>query len=231
MHIEFIPSSKYTEIAVPMPKPAKMYVPDWYKNIKPDKKITVMQNGITDNAEIKRCMPFLDSLTSGYIQETWTDIAISRDGMDTNYTYAMNPSILKHRPKVSLKTCSAYNQIEMTWQVHWAPKLPKGWSVLITHPANRLDLPFVTLTGIVDADSFSSVDPNGANLPFFLYENFEGIIPAGTPMYQIIPFKREDWTSSAGIYNEDESMKKNSELRKYFFHGYKKLFWNKKNYN
>jgi len=31
--------------------------------------------------------------------------------------------------------------------------MPAGYSLLITHPFNRHDLPFVTLTGLVDADS------------------------------------------------------------------------------
>ena len=42
---------------------------------------------------------------------------------------------------------------------------------------------------------------------FIFYEqskrNFEGIIPSGTPMIQIIPFKRESWTLGVKKYNPD----------------------------
>ncbi len=33
MNIEFIPVSKEAELVVPPPKPAKLYVPKWYKDI------------------------------------------------------------------------------------------------------------------------------------------------------------------------------------------------------
>jgi hypothetical protein len=33
MNIEFIPVSKEAELVVPPPKPAKLYVPQWYKDI------------------------------------------------------------------------------------------------------------------------------------------------------------------------------------------------------
>ena len=36
----------------------------------------------------------------------------------------------------------------------WTFEMPAGYSLLITHPFNRHDLPFVTLTGLVDADSY-----------------------------------------------------------------------------
>ena len=33
------------------------------------------------------------------------------------------------------------------------------------------------------------------NFPFFIKEGFTGLIPYGTPIVQIIPFKRDDWKS------------------------------------
>jgi hypothetical protein len=33
------------------------------------------------------------------------------------------------------------------------------------------------------------------NIPFFIKEGFSGVIPKGTPIAQVIPFKRESWTS------------------------------------
>jgi hypothetical protein len=67
--------------------------------------------------------------------------------------------------------------------------------VLITSPLNRLDLPFRSLTAVIDADVFYHILPDpmqgGGNYPFYLNRGFEGIIPIGTPMCQYIPFKRE----------------------------------------
>jgi hypothetical protein len=61
--------------------------------------------------------------------------------------------------------------------------------------------------------------------------NFEGMIPAGTPLVQVIPFKRESWISSLG--GEPEKKKYNSDLHKFmtvFFDRYKKFWWVKKDY-
>src|SRR5215475_8103617 len=36
----------------------------------------------------------------------------------------------------------------------WTIEAPEGYAVLLTHPLNRVDLPFTTLTGIVDCDRY-----------------------------------------------------------------------------
>ena len=44
----------------------------------------------------------------------------------------------------------------------WTVEPPPGYSLLVTHPMNRPELPFTTLTGLVDADRYrdeSSIFP------------------------------------------------------------------------
>jgi hypothetical protein len=231
MNIEFIAASKDAEIFVPHPKPAKLYAPKWYKDIKQDKGINTDLNGdAVDSGALKRCMPFLDGLTSGYIQETWTDIHIKRENGLINYTYPLGPEIINIRDSVSIDISDIYYPLEFIWKIMWFPKLPKGWSMLFTSPTNRLDLPFTSLTGVMDSDHFNHASPNGGNYPFYVHRDFEGIIPAGTPMYQMIPIKRERWESSALDFNLDESLRKMSEIKKFIYNGYKNKFWQKKEY-
>jgi hypothetical protein len=112
------------------------------------------------------------------------------------------------------------------------PKLPKGWSALITSPNNRFDLPFRATTGIVDSDLFYGMSAGqGGNYPFYLNKGFEGIIPVGTPMYQIIPFKRENWKSTQLKYDEEDAIKKHTNIRRHFVSGYKKEYWQKKTFD
>jgi hypothetical protein len=68
------------------------------------------------------------------------------------------------------------------------------------------------------------------NLPFFLKEGFEGIIPKGTPIAQIIPFKRESWNlqKDAALVNESRLNSRNSDS--VIFGWYKKTIWKKKSY-
>jgi hypothetical protein len=64
---------------------------------------------------------------------------------------------------------------------------------LITHPINRLDLPFETLTGMVDADRYRD---NFINFPArWRDRDFNGVLPKGTPLAQCVPIKRDEWTA------------------------------------
>lgn len=165
------------------PISSKSTVPDWYKKIRPNKELP----------NLKSCIPFLDSLIGGYTQVTWADIEIvaGPDAPTTSVTSSV--SILSRRKTPSVPTTDDYYKIEFTWVRHWIPLLPEGYSVLLTHPLNRLDLPFTTLSAIIDLDT--SFPHTIGKIPFYLKKNFTGTIPAGTPMFQMFPMRREPWES------------------------------------
>lgn len=219
--ISFFPISKIAEQNVPPPKSAKKYIPDWYKDIK---------NNSESLSQLKKCVPFIDGLSHGYIQETWSDIIIEKDDKDFPIVIDnSNPKMIKRRPEVSPKIYNTFYDIEFVWQLQWKPILPDGWSIMLTHPINRIDLPFTTLTGIVDADIYNH--GTTANFPFYLNNNFEGVIPKGTPIYQLIPIKRSDWNSNIKTYSQEEMDKREKEVKGHFPGAYRKLFWQKKKFN
>ena len=123
---------------------------------------------------------------------------------------------------------AGHHPTEFTWQTGIANTIPLGYSVLITHPLNRNDLPFRTLSGIVDGGLI--MNPAG-EIPFFVKEGFDGIIPQGTPIMQLIPYRQENWThkKTKGLLKKSkEHNAKSSSL----IHGwYKKTFWTRKNYD
>ena len=49
-------------------------------------------------------------------------------------------------------------------------------------------------------------------------------------MYQIIPIKRDSWTSSSKEFSFEDNYVRNYALGKFFNGGYKNTFWNKKDY-
>jgi len=69
------------------------------------------------------------------------------------------------------------------------------------------------------------------NYPFFLKKDFEGIIPAGTPMYQMIPVKRDSWQGESMPFDEIEATRMEYNIKRFFYGGYKKLHWVKKDYS
>jgi len=71
----------------------------------------------------------------------------------------------------------------------WTIALEPGWSLMAVHPINRDDLPFRTLSGLVDADRFVDV---GINFPAVWTDpGFCGVLPRGTPIAQCYPVPRE----------------------------------------
>lgn len=235
--INFIPSSEEVELVVPCPKPAKTYVPEWYKDIKPlEKKTPKINDGDYVDRNLKMCVPFLDSFTSGYIQETHADIVINVEEINdyevSIKTFCPNgPDAISWRTSPTLnKITKEYYPIEFVWFANWIPVAPKGYSLLFTNPLNRFDLPFTSFSGIIDSDVFYH-HPSGA-YPFLLKKEFNNVlIPAGTPIYQIIPIKRERWISGSTKFNNELIIKNKNLIRKYVYDGYKKYFWQKKHYD
>jgi hypothetical protein len=234
-NIKFNPNSLEVQNVVAPPIPSRNNVPEWYK------KIPIMlgenpsfdEDSSINNRTVKTCMPFWDSLTAGYVQNTWTELylELKSDGDQHNIQlrYSTSPQIVSIRERAAIEIPQEFYPIEFIWQMPWIPETPKGYSCLIVHPLNQTNLPFYTLSGIIDSDNFTQ-SRSGGNLPFYIKKSFTGIIQIKTPMYQIIPIKRENWKSNIENYSEIKNKKNNFEIKKYFTNGYRKAMWVKKKY-
>jgi hypothetical protein len=72
-------------------------------------------------------------------------------------------------------------------------------------------------------------------MPFFVVKGFTGVLPAGTPYAQMLPFKRENWESKvdAEIPLVTMSMKNQANSRKYRVPDggvYQKEVWERRTY-
>lgn len=196
------------------PMPGSSLIPDWFRKgesfLSRETNKVASKDDPFKTAGMKGCMPFFDSLTSGYLLLTWADVEITKNDDDgglvefkylepdiygkpteTNNDYRMiieRTGDLGHT--IPRPVGHSYNH--MAWSSQWGMSLPKGWSLLITHPMNRFDLPFTTMSAIMESDRFS---PNG-NIPFFIQKGWTGIVPKGTPFAQIVPIKRSSWIST-----------------------------------
>lgn len=234
--VSFIPSSYDVEAMTPYPKPSRNYLAQWFKDM-PILQKTI--NGRNEDGTAKKCPPFIDALTSGYTQELICDVEITNAGVDpntgddiVNYRWAGPLKPLSTRAqdtnsKRVFPNFDGYYTTEFHWITQWEPQTPAGYSTLYYHPANRLDLPFLTMSGIIDTDKWSVNGP----IPFMVKRGFEGLIPAGTPIYQMIFIKREDWTSQPQEFNDKTFRKMSYGIKKVMQNGYKQNFWSKKNYS
>jgi len=87
----------------------------------------------------------------------------------------------------------------------------------------------MALPGIVDTDAYNAP----VNFPFVLRDpKMDGLIPAGTPIIQAIPFKRESWEMNFGSEKElVDQARAASKLRSLFFDSYKRQFRQPKEYH
>lgn len=239
MDIVFYTADKFEEKNYPV-LPASHYVPEWYKNITPgvDGEKLTFKDGVS-NATIRKCVPFLEAMTAGYIVQLAQDVFISREelidpstGYQSSipyYSWGLGGQVAFHDARQAPgHPGNKSNYPIPKFTSNWSIMTPNGYSCMFIPPMNRDDLPFRIMSGIVDTDTYHTP----VNFPFTLVDpNFTGLIKAGTPIAQIIPFKRDKWKMNSGSKKSaqivDDSIQK---LRRLAFHGYKKLFWVKKEF-
>ena len=225
----FTPNSDLTFKSLNPPGPSRGFIPKWYKD---SPKFTTGKMDFNDegglNKNYKMCIPFLDIMMAGYMIELPYDLLIEKIGDQISFGWSDSEPLIKTRKNlVGMPRPAGHYDQAYSWTFYWGVKTPPGYSAIITHPFNRHDLPFVTTSGIIDSDQFSQ----GGEIPFFLKDGFTGIIEAGTPIAQIIPFKREDWKSEAMEYDDSFFQKQLYMVRKHLFGAYKKLLWQRKSYS
>lgn len=228
--VKFMASSKVADDKLNPPKPARAGVPEWYKkaNRFMSGKMEITEAGVV-NKDIKLCVPFLDAMTSGYLVELPADLLVQRTLDGVSFYWHEEPQLIEFRDKnmaTTLPRPAGHDHDLYAWILHWATVLPSGYSALVVHPLNRFDLPFTTTNGVVDADNYST----GGQVPFFLRKDFTGIIPAGTPIMQIIPFRREDWKHEILPYDDKWMTSMLYSVTRFITGGYKKLKWQKKHF-
>jgi hypothetical protein len=238
--IEFhAPTSVVTDKEV-LPVPIKLNIPEWYKKLDSSKDV------------VKNCMPFLDTLTTGYALKTTADIYINHNFLEDSKQSSVMRCPYEGNPKfyednnINVDGGSANHP---RWQLEGSPIVnknanhaiykivypfkivtPKNYSCLIIPPMNNSDDRFEILPGIIDTDLYKME----SNFPFIIngdkYTKLETTIKKGTVFAQVIPFKRESWKMK--IIGKDKPVSDNYKYRWFtkFKHKYKTIVWNKKNF-
>lgn len=111
----------------------------------------------------------------------------------------------------------------------WEIETPRGWSVYIKPYANDLHTPLRILEGVVDTDLYQGI----INFPFIWIGGREKNItlPKGTPIAQIIPFKRGKLDLQIGKIDWDRQRTISWIMRSVLQDGYKRYFWHGRNKN
>jgi hypothetical protein len=222
--IKFIANKPWLkESSASCPSPIVKTLPDWYTGAEwfvPDPatgKPAEDPNGGGRMPTWKACPAVLDVMGTGYTYKTPCDIQFLEDAAGNIEARPLDPQyaqfIQEREPMAQFFHPRGYHTKHFAWCADWAVELPEGYSALYTHPMNRFELPFLTSSGIVDNDKVHLP----GTMPFFFLKGLVGILPAGTPYAQIVPFKREHWESAvqAPVTAEEISAKNKANVAKY----------------
>jgi hypothetical protein len=154
-----------------------------------------------DDDTAKRCPPFIDAMTFGFLIPLICDVKVENGEFTWANDLPPGGAVRLPRSPIGFHDASQvtgtpiFDADRFLIKFHnlWTIQAPEGYSLLFTHPANRFDLPFTTLTGLVDCDRYHDVP---INFPAHWHDaNFSGVLPKGTPVAQCLPVKREIWNA------------------------------------
>lgn len=217
--IKFYPFSQDTINLGVEPTPAIKHTPSWYKR-QPSysgDEDSFLKHGFSSST-IKRCMPLFDGMSAGYILYVPSDIYVDTTMDDEKIQWSV-PETVKFMRKDLISTHGheqvsdypidkeKYHKQVFRIMPFWAVGTDDGYSCLFTQPMHQDPVPFKIFSAIIDTDKFLS----DGHLSMLIEKGFKGIIPKGTPLAQVIPFKRESY--SMEIVDLQASAKKLSEQR------------------
>jgi hypothetical protein len=229
--IKFIATSDHVFNVREKPISASKIIPKWWKNLphytNKEQKIDLCPR---PNVTVKRCLSAYDSLASGYIVTLWADIIVFYDkenGTSIKWNTTENVFDLWESSQSSnYEIPKGFGSLVFKYLHGWIIKTPKGYSSQISHPAGYQNLPFRVIPGIVDTDNLDTL----INTPLVFEEGWEGIIEKGTPIFQILPFKRDSWKSEFSVQNPGESHINNEKLKTKIFSYYGRYLRQPKTY-
>lgn len=183
----------------PEPKAASKYIPDWFKKVKPQMSDSRDHFG-GEMLTVKKCLPVLDSMCLGYIIPMQADCSIVTNYNLSHMEIVGNPRLHSMEfhtvDQVGGSTYPGFPGKPVKFINNWVIKTAPGWSVMITSPMNHFNPDFTCFSAVVDTDRY----PKQINFPAMWHTpNFDGVIRAGTPLVQVIPFKRKSFPKNPKI--------------------------------
>ena len=181
-----------------LPKPAKHFIPKWFKDIPSQNTMSV-----------KSCPSFPDYFSQGYIIPMWSDVEILKTEAGwtwRNFTEQFvwnahsNDQFLDYVP-------ASFNGVEGQFVFKptcpWRIITPPGWSVLQLPLFYHFNKDYSILPGIIDTDIHHEI-----NQQVLYHGNGNPVkIKTGDPFVLYIPFKRSNKLKHEVFYQTEKHKK------------------------
>jgi hypothetical protein len=196
------------EGVLPPPVPAAQGVPDWLKTMPATAYSAI---SLRDEETVKRCPPFIDAMTCGFLIPLICDLRVENGEITWDNDIPAGGSLEFPRSPISFHDSGQVagtplfesGRFMIKFHNLWTIESPEGYALLFTHPLNRFDLPFTTLSGLVNCDRYTD---NWVHFPAHWHDTgFRGVLPKGTPVAQCIPVKRDGWLGQTSSFTAEET--------------------------
>ena len=193
---------------IPPPVPAAQGLPDWLKAMPAQAFNALVQQ---ETPTVKRCPPFIDAMTSGFLLPLICDLRVENgefiweNDLPPGGAVSFVRSPIGFHDSGQVTGTPLYDDGRLLIKFHnlWTIEAPEGYALFFTHPVNRFDLPFTTLSGLVDSDRYHD---NWIHFPAHWHDmNFSGVLARGTPVAQCIPVKREKWLARTAAFTSEDT--------------------------
>lgn len=203
--------------------PARSVLPYWLAKQVRDK-----------NVKFVRCPGMHDMSQQGYLITAWTDIHIKANGQGMMVDMpVLHDNSLKPQ-SMDFGVVDGLAPIREGVEKH-VIKLPGPWGIWTAKGYSAYVLPAVSHSpfldrlhvygGIVDYEKFHTV-----NFIFSALTPCEFVIPMGTPLLQVIPFKNEPYHAIVGKATPDERDQHEFSFKTRVTGAYRRLFHQKKTF-
>jgi hypothetical protein len=210
-------------------RPAAEFIPEKFKNL--PSTITKGQYAVNNVYSVKLCPGLQDYIGCGFVIPAWCDIQVKIENGHPNVRYS-NPELKHtfHPPEQMGNFLDTKFPVRTPIKLDnpWLTYSKKDWSVMYI-PLNLHENPyFEAVPGVIDHDITTPHSP----INIMLKTDQDFIIKQGTPLVQLIPFKRQVVTARTGSTRSNTINRLNALVKTRFmsFNGWREFMSEKKHY-
>jgi hypothetical protein len=209
----------------PHPYPASRAVPEWFKRVPSD------EAGRWDQPTLKRCPPFLEAMTCGYIVPLACGVRIEMDAAGRIACTSTGPvatqELISAHPPEQVRGTPLEGRVVLKFHNPWIVRTPPGYAALFAPPLNRFEWPLTFFSGVVETDAWY----RAVHFPFVCHlrpgQRLE--MAAGAPLMQVIPIAREPWRGQV-VPRDDARYEAIGAEMAAELHVYREKYWAKREY-
>ena len=186
------------------PGEAGSFVPEWFRRLPgiDESRLSATNDGMT----VKRCMPFLDALSLGWIipLAATVRLEVADGGRTVNAGWDFDREMVSNHAAFQVAGNPFEPRPPLKFHNYWTVRTAPGWSCLFLPALNRPQALVEIFSGVVDTDAYAAP----VNFPFVVTAP-DGVysLPQGTPLVQVVPFRRPATRIAGSVRVENDGEK------------------------